>query len=181
MATITQDTEVVPYVIRETTPNFVGAGPTPAIILTIDVEIVSYTIRETTPNYSQAPIANEDTYVIDVEVILTGATTVSSSEEDIVTQFVIAPVTTSRTTLYTVPVGRNAVIRWLDLVNTTGSPITVDVWLNNVQWENDRSVAGSDKYARDTIINLAAGQLIEMQASGSGVNAFVAGVLELAS
>lgn len=181
MATYTRDTEVVSYTIVETTPNLVGAGPTPEITLAIDVEVVSYTITETTPSYNQAAIVDEDTYVIDVEVLLAGATIVSSSEEDIVTQFVMAAVPTSRTTMYTVPTGRNAIIRWMDLVNTTGSAITVDVWLNSVQWENDRSVAGNDKYARDTITRLGPGQLIEMQASGAGCNGFIAGVLELAS
>jgi hypothetical protein len=116
-----------------------------------------------------------------VTTLSTGDIFVAYGEADIVAQFVIQAVPTSRTTMYTVPVLRNAIIRWMDLVNTTGSPITVDVWLGGVKWENARSVAANDKYARDTITELGPGAFIEMQASGAGVNAFMAGVLEQAT
>lgn len=131
-------------------------------------------------NLIAAPIQNELLLTNMVEIFQTG-TIVATWEGDLVAQFVMAAAPTSRTTMYTVPVGYNAIIRWMDLVNTTGSAITVDVWLNNVQWENDRSVPGNDKYARDTITELGPGQLMELQASGAGVNAFISGVLEQVS
>jgi hypothetical protein len=181
MASFAIDIEVVPYAIVEITPTYVQAPLTSETIQVTDVEVVPFTIVGLVPTYFQAAMSAETIFAIDVEVILGGATIISSSEEDVVAQFVMALIPTSRTTMYTVPTGRVAVIRWMDLVNTTGSALTVDVWLNNIQWENDRSVAGNDKYARDTITTLGPGQLIEMQASGSGCNGFIAGVLELAS
>lgn len=146
---------------------------------TRDVEVYSpVNIPEIDPTYIQAPIQPEADYTIEVEVMELGNVIVATWEGDLVAQFVMAAAPTSRTTMYTVPVGYNAIIRWMDLVNTTGSAITVDVWLNGMQWENDRSVPGNDKYARDTITEIGPGQLIEVQASGAGVNAFVSGVLE---
>jgi hypothetical protein len=110
-----------------------------------------------------------------------GGVIVATWEDDLVAQFVIAAIPTARTTMYTTPVGRNAIIRWMDLVNTTGSAQTVNVWVNGVQWEAARSVAANDKYSRDTLLELSAGQLIEMQASAAGVNGFIGGVEELAN
>lgn len=118
--------------------------------------------------------------VVSTELIETG-TLVATWEDDLVAQFVIAAVPTSKTTMYTVPTGRSAVVRWMDLVNTSGSSVTVDVWMNGVKWEDTRSVSAHDKYQRDTLLYLQAGQLIEMQASASGVNGFIGGVEELAA
>lgn len=108
-----------------------------------------------------------------------GTVIVAYWEDDIVAQFVAAAIPTSRTTMYTVPLDRNAIIRWLELLNTTGSNITVDVWINNIPWENDRISPANDKYRSDTITEAGPGQLIEMQASASGAYAWLSGVLEL--
>ena len=173
-----RDVEVVPFGVVGLVPTLAPA-PFQFNVYVTDVDVVPFGLRDVAPNLVQAPFQFL-TFPINVEVLQSGQI-VATWEDDLVEQFVIDAIPTSRTTMYTVPVGRRAIIRWMDLVNTTGSAITVDVWLNNVQWENDRSVPGSDKYARDTITTLAAGQLIEMQASGAGANAFVSGVLELAS
>jgi hypothetical protein len=182
-AAITLVVETVdPGAFPQADTGYLPAPMQAPLVYTLAVETVDPgLIPQATANLIQAPIQSPLTWTIPVETVQATATIVSISEEDVVAQFVMAAVPTSRTTLYTVPVGRTAVIRWMDLVNTTGSAITVDVWLNNVQWENDRSVPGNDKYARDTITTLGPGQLIEMQASGAGVNGFMSGVLELAS
>lgn len=131
-------------------------------------------------DYVQESMLDEHSFTALAETFEAGTLIVATWEDDLVAQFVIASVPTSRTTMYTVPTGRSAVVRWMDLVNTTGSSKTVDVWMNGVQWEATRSVPANDKYQRDTLLYLQAGQLIEMQASAAGVNGFIGGVSEIA-
>lgn len=114
-----------------------------------------------------------------VAEISTGDTIVAYGEADIVAQFVLQELPTTRTVLYTVPVGRAAVIRWADFVNLTASPTTIDIWFGGFKWES-HSVGGNDHYSRNTIVELAAGQQIEGQASMAGMTAFISGVLEQA-
>jgi hypothetical protein len=91
-------------------------------------------------------------------------------------QFYIGEVPTTRTTLRTVPVGREDYVRYLDFVNTSGSSRTLDIWLNNIKFIHAQAIPAGDRYSLQGIWDLAAGQLIEGQADAAGVNGFISGV-----
>lgn len=177
MATIVREVELLDFLPLDADPNVLTAPVQISLLIVRETELPAFLPLDADANVITVPLQANLTLTRETEVIEMGVI-VATWEGDLVSQFVMAAVPTSRTTMYTVPVGYNAIIRWMDLVNTTGSAITVDAWLNGVQWENDRSVPGNDKYARDTITEIGPGQLIELQASGAGVNAFISGVLE---
>lgn len=108
---------------------------------------------------------------------------VATWEDDIVAQLALRDIPTTRTTVYTVPVSpaRNAIIRFIDLINDTGSAITVDLWIDGVKIVPSWSLPANDIKSRNGIWDIGPGDIIEAQASGAGANLSISGVLEVAA
>lgn len=104
---------------------------------------------------------------------------VATWEDDIVAQLALMAVPTIRTQIYLVPAGRNAIIRFIDLINDSGNPITVSVWIAGIKIVPSKVVAANDVYYRNGIWDIHPGDIIEAQASVAGANISVSGVLEL--
>jgi hypothetical protein len=133
--------------------------------------------------FVQAPIMAPHDFATIAEVRAVADTVIVATwEDDIVAQMVMAAITTSRTTLYTVPADRNAIIRDITMVNDTASNKTVDVWLNDFKIESGLLIPANQGYTSPfTGVELVEGDLIEAQASAAGVNLFIWGVLEIAA
>ncbi len=89
-------------------------------------------------------------------------------------------ITTSRTTLYTVPASSKIVIRHMGFINTTSAAITVQLWMHGTQYEMGLVIPPNDSRALDIsewVLNT--GELIEAQATAVGVNMVVHGVREV--
>lgn len=81
--------------------------------------------------------------------------------------------------MYTVPASTKVIIRHMGFVNTTAADITVQLWLHGYQYEMGLVVPARDSRALDVASwVLAAGELIEAQASAVGINMICHGVRE---
>lgn len=106
---------------------------------------------------------------------------VATWEDDIVTQLALRDIPTTRTTIYTVPADRNAIIRFMDFINDTGAGITVQLWLKGVKVVPGWSIPANDVRSRNGIWDIGPNDIIEAQASGAGSNISISGVLEVAA
>lgn len=97
---------------------------------------------------------------------------------DTLRRFAAKELATARETLYTVPAGSTAVIRHVSFVNTTGSQITVQLWLGGLTVEPSLAVPASTSRAQDAVWVLPATEAIEAVASAAGLNCFIYGVEE---
>jgi hypothetical protein len=131
-------------------------------------------------DYLRASVFGNRAFATIVEMRDFGDTIVATWEDDLVEQFVIQAMPTTRTTIYTVPAERSAIIRHIEMVNDTVDPKTVNVWLNDIKLESDQEIPAHQAFDRDGIWVLEAGQEVEVQASAAGCNIFVSGVAEVA-
>jgi hypothetical protein len=106
--------------------------------------------------------------------------TVATWEDDIVAQLALQELPTTRGTLYTVPSDRNAIIRFVDLINDTGGAITGSIWIDGVKIVPSKSVGANDTYSRNGIWDITPDTIIEGQASAAGLFTSISGVLEIA-
>lgn len=111
----------------------------------------------------------------------TGQIIVATWEDDLVAQIALQTVPTTRTTIYTVPVDRNAILRFIDFINTAGTATVVDLWINGFKIVSSRSIPSNENYSREGIWDLGPGHIIEVQASQADCNLSISGVLELTS
>lgn len=132
-------------------------------------------------SYVQAPIMSAHALGQTAEVLSVGFI-VATWESDIVAQMAMYAITTSRATVYTVPTDRNAIVRDITLVNDTAASKTVDVWVNGFKLESSLDIPAHAGYTSPmTGVELEEADIIEAQASATGVNLFVWGVLEIAA
>lgn len=134
-------------------------------------------------DYVQGAMMDEHSFSTLAETFNIGGTTIVATwEDDIVAQMAMAAITTSRTTIYTVPADHNAIIRDITMVNDSASLKTVDLWVNGFKLESSLNIPAHQGYTSPmTGVELAEGLIIEAQASAAGVNLFAWGVLEIAA
>ena len=90
----------------------------------------------------------------------------------------------SKGTLYTVPTSATAIVKSITVVNTSGSTVKVNIYLNldgtNSRriWPKDTELEAGCMLVDDTAYMLNEGDLVEGDASSSGAVDYVVGGLE---
>ncbi|MCL6437206.1 MAG: hypothetical protein K6T51_01235 [Rubrobacteraceae bacterium] len=104
------------------------------------------------------------------------------SPGDYLARFFGGVVPAARSTVYQAKQNVRGVIRHVRFVNSSQSALTVSVWIGGMLLENALSIPAGGKVAQDVSEWLVLeSETIDMQASGSGIQAVLYGVEEVLS
>ena len=84
----------------------------------------------------------------------------------------------SKTSLYTVPANTESSINWLNFSNDTGGTLTVNVEIviadpsDTVNIVDTESVDDTKRFVHDGVINMRAGDILKVWASGANMNVY---------
>lgn len=99
---------------------------------------------------------------------------------DYLARFYGGNIPATRTTLYTALDNVRGIIRHINLYNTTGADKVVQVWVGGIQVDGNAVIPANESRAIDiSMWVLLPTQLLEMQASATGVTCVVYGVEEI--
>lgn len=91
----------------------------------------------------------------------------------------LGAVATTRSTLYTVPDGTTAFIRYASFTNNSTGTATVQLWLAGSRIVSGLAIASSEQKVDSVLWVLKAGQSVEVQSNAAGVDCLLTGVEEV--